>query len=177
MSRIKRVIYVLSFAIGVAASALLLNVFDEDSYETAVEQSTHPAPTPTFVRRSYYLGASRQCVELDEWYIWEVRDEGNDVFRTIERTIRVSVDGLPVHVDFAFDTVVFVARDGSPTWRIDAQPTLGSHGGGVTPCLDIDDLELGLHLASIRFSSTRGREFEYTWPFVIPAPRTATPTP
>jgi hypothetical protein len=128
-----------------------------DALATAVELSTHPALTPTFVREIWELD-TKTCVEINGYEVWEVGDQG-DAVQNMLGTVQVEVDGERVH-DLSFATLT---NSLITVFDPDTGESQGTFSSGSSLCFESAHLSPGLHLASLRFASTQGRQFEYTW--------------
>lgn len=104
--------------------------------------------------------AHQLCVNLNQHFIWEPGDglSGSeaDTFRSVERTIRIEVDGALQNDLQLFQLLTaFIMGD------------QGSHGGNISACFAISPFSDGLHLGHISFQSTSGKQYAYEWAFRI----------
>ena len=126
----------------------------------------NPMPTPMFLEGlETQLSSTGQlfqsCIHVSQFEIWEPGDEGDEVYLNTSRTVVLDVDGEPEgrnSLDVTAIATLITRRDKSGN-------VLGSHGGSIAICFDLNDLKSGLHYAMLTFESTSGRVYEYRWAF------------
>jgi hypothetical protein len=130
--------------------------------QTAQPLWSSPRPTPKFVRGldlsfSQDRSVNRVCLELSQADIWEPGE-----YHTYERvvsTARVEVDGIAQG-----DTEI--AQIATLLFRRDALGNeIGSHGGDISVCFNINGLRDGLHHATVTFQKRSGARIGYQWAF------------
>lgn len=104
--------------------------------------------------------AHQLCVNLNQHFIWEPGDglagSEAETFRSVERTLRIEVDGaLQNNLQLFQLLTAFIRGD------------QGSHSGNISACFAISPFSDGLHLGHITFQSTSGKKYAYEWAFRV----------
>ncbi|MCB9450531.1 MAG: hypothetical protein H6672_03780 [Anaerolineaceae bacterium] len=150
--------------------ALILLVICAGCVSTSQEAEmlwNHPLPTPEFIVRIHEPEAMRSgaydlCVEVAEHYLFEPGNEGDDIYRNLQETIRLTVDGEAIEdIRILSDLLLLGQYDETGAY-------LGSHGGDDYICIQSSRFAAGLHLVILELESTAGKKFTHRWAFQIP---------
>ncbi len=132
--------------------------------QTANALWSNPVPLPQFVRHIEIWKSAidtRLCTQLNIFAIWESGDYDHDTYASIDRTLRIEVDGSLLDkskLSFATLGIALTRTD-------DKGNVVGSQGGDMSICFYVDDLQDGMHQEAIYFQSTSGKSYEYEWAF------------
>lgn len=102
------------------------------------------------------------CLELDIAYVWEPQDTSDILYNHMYKTLPLTVDNKYTYK--SFDVIESWHLAG--TFVYDSSGNIIAHViGPLYLCAPTDNLSLGKHLATINFTSTSDKTFEYTWVF------------
>lgn len=129
--------------------------------QQAEELWNNPIPTPSFIHN---LPTGRgdddsrfdTCLNIKESVLFESGDTGEDIYRRIQETLRLTLNGQSVETRVYTDLLLLERYD-------DEGNNIGSHGGVDTVCFNLPSQDPGLYLANVQVKSTSGKEFEHSW--------------
>ncbi|MEL7233265.1 MAG: hypothetical protein AAGK74_02135 [Chloroflexota bacterium] len=124
-------------------------------------------PRPDFIARigdgmaMAAFEASPHCVIVNLGPLFEIGDPstGNHVYEIT----RLYMNGVLLNKNEIGSRFSFIAY----TVYDDAGKPVGSHGGPVSFCIDVNDYPLGTHTVRIETETTQGRKFAYEWQIEI----------
>lgn len=131
---------------------------------TAQSLLNNPVATPGFVVDSSGRQNPDECIEISQRAIWESGDTLNSLQDHLIQSIRITVDNS---IELSSEeAVVSVHLAGEHIFGSEGE-IIGSTGGPIAVCVPSSGLSSGLHIATVRFTSTSGDVYEYTWVFEV----------
>ncbi len=138
----------------------------EVAAQTAATLWNSPLPKPAFLTAlsasSSDTGLVNQiCAGLKITAIWEPGDFGEDTYRRVVGTTQLEIDAFLIpsyDLSFGEEAISLLRKDS-------AGKIVGSHGGDISTCFNVQRLADGLHLAVLRFQTRSGKTLEHRWAF------------
>lgn len=143
-------------------SFVLICISCTTSKQKAEELWDNPIPTPSFIHHLPTGQANEgnsefnKCLGINESALFESGDSGEAIYRNVQKTIRLTLDGQSVETRVYTDLLLLGRYDNEGNY-------LGSHGGVDYVCFDLPTQDNGLYLANVQIESTSGKEFEHSW--------------
>jgi hypothetical protein len=164
-ARIRRLIYGIFFLLILICNACgLPPLSPPEQTEVAVETRllwNQPDPKPDFVTSVDVEGLNQQCVKVSQSKVWEKGDEADALGSHIKNTTQLHVDRSQIqNLEFSSVASLTIVRD-------ENDQVLGSVGGTMRACFNVQGFSTGLHLSEIVVRSTSGKPHQYRWAFLV----------
>jgi hypothetical protein len=108
--------------------------------------------------------AERICVSLEPHDFWQADDKADQLTFHLIHDTKVVIDGK---ITFNGDDFFSLSIDTLGLVRDETGQLIGSYGGTVQICFKTDNLEVGLHSATISVKTAPNNIYEYSWEFEI----------
>lgn len=141
-----------------------------------VSDVSHTTNAPLSQKRFYesrgeYISKDSVCVTMIPKDFWEPGDNADDLSSRLTEGAKFVIDGTMI-LGRGWDAITTLE------YQVDEMGSiLGSWGGPVRNCLDVSELPIGEHTATIEVTSLSGIIYSYTWTFTIFPNMTDTPSP
>jgi len=104
------------------------------------------------------------CKEINQDIIWESGNTVRELQDKIIDSLQLTIDDDIVYT--SYQAVKGISLAGIHLFD-DNHNIIGSTGGVITVCSNLDDLSSGQHLAKIQFTSLSNELYEYIWLFEV----------
>jgi hypothetical protein len=130
------------------------------------EIETSPQLSPSSIPQleyfgSYFYDAQTLCILIIEGNFFERGDNAQSLHSQLILTLEIEIDGQDMSISNIY------SGDGLRTRYDENNNVIGTSGSPSAACLDIPQLENGLHTIAVRASSTSGIEYSQSWKFEL----------
>lgn len=132
--------------------------FQSDKSINIIPEVIKTSSIPDFIVNNKYDSDDKQmCSVISQKTLWRSNDTANKLGDQIANSSVINLDDNEVRKSVkTYNEIYPVGNNGQ---------ILGTYGGNIELCFDVEDVPKGIHKVTIDFVITSGEKFIYSWSF------------